>query len=227
MRDTDTIADATARHVPYTASERRATAYHEAGHAVACLALGLPFKYVFIGRGVDNDPESRRYGQWYDGAICYDFGQVTKAFLKRQTREKKLAFATQFLCGALAQDYAQRHKHSKIDVCEGADDDLRRVARLIRWIHVSPGDELTEASRDAVTADIKVALDRAKALVKENFPKIRKLALALQARRTLTFDEVVALLEGSARSRYRSPSTHATKPSTAPPPPSRGTAWSA
>ncbi len=189
--------DTTAQCVPYTARERRATAHHEAGHVVACLVLGLPFKYVTIERDADNDPESSSYGQGYDGHIRYDFGQITNAeVLKTWAREQKLAHATQYLCGALAEDYDQRYRHHQIDPYEGAADDLMRATRLIRWIHVSPLDEATEAQRDAVTADFNVAFDRAEALVKDNFWKIRKVALTLQERNTLTFDEVVTLLEG-------------------------------
>jgi hypothetical protein len=43
-------------------------------------------------------------------------------------------------------------------------------------------------------ADFNVAFDRAEALVKDNFQKIRKVALALQERVTLTFDEIVTLI---------------------------------
>ena len=220
IRDTELRAggDTTAPRVPYTARERRATAYHEAGHVVACLVFGLPFKDVAIGRGVDNNPESISYGREYDGRICYDFGRITVGEVaKTWTREQKLAHAIQFICGKIAEDYDQRRKHSKIDAREGAQDDLMWAARLVAWIHFSPCDEPTDAQVDAATADLEIAFDRAKALVKENFPKIRKVALALQERNTLTFDEVVALLEGRSRcleADTRSPSTHATRPST-------------
>lgn len=162
--------------VPYTARERRATAYHEAGHAVACLVLGVPFKSVTIKPGAN-----------HDGHIRYDFGRLTNAVLKTWTREQKFAHATQFLCGALAEDYDQRYRHRKIDPCEGAEDDLMRAARIIQWN--SPPDQ-----RDAMRADFNVAFDRAEALVKDNFQKIRKVALALQERVTLTFDEIVTLI---------------------------------
>jgi hypothetical protein len=191
--------DTTAQCVPYTARERRATAHHEAGHVAACLVFDLPFKDVAIGRGVDNNPESISYGHEYDGRICYDFGRITVGELaKTWTREQKLAYATQFLCGEIAEDYDQRHNHSKIDASEGAQDDLMWAARLVTWIHVSPSDEPTDAQVDAAMADLEIAFDRANALVKENFPKIRQVALALQERNTLTFDEVVALLEGGS-----------------------------
>ncbi|MGO9276939.1 MAG: hypothetical protein ACLP3Q_05305 [Streptosporangiaceae bacterium] len=197
--------DTTAQCVPYTARERRATAHHEAGHVLACLVLGLPFKYVTIERGADNDPESSSYGQMYDGRIRYNFGHINNAeVLKTWTREQKLAHATQYLCGALAEDYDQRYRHRQIDPCEGAEDDLMWASRLIRWIHVHPLDEATKAQRDAATADFNVAFDRAEALVKDNFRKIRKVALGLQERNTLMFDEVVTLLEEvpMPRSRY-------------------------
>ena len=68
--------------VPYTARERRATAYHEAGHAVACLVLGLPFKYVTI------KPATDKRGNECGGHVCYDFGRLKAATLKMWTRER-------------------------------------------------------------------------------------------------------------------------------------------
>jgi ATP-dependent Zn protease len=174
--------------VPYTARERRATAYHEAGHAVACLVLGLPFKYVTI------KPATDKRGSECGGHVCYDFGRLTKAAtLKMWTRERKLAHATQLLCGGLAEDYAQRRWRHQIDNTECAESDLMLAGRLIHLIHRP--DKATKAQqRDAGRADINLAFDRAEALVKDNFQKIRKIALALQERVTLTFDEIVTLI---------------------------------
>jgi hypothetical protein len=169
--------------VPYTARERRAAAYHEAGHAVACLVLGVPFKSVTIEPGAN-----------HDGHIRYDFGRLTKAVLKTWTREQNLAHATQFLCGAAAEGYDQRYRHRQIDPCAGAKSDQEMASFLIRCIHCPIDEEVTEAQQDAMLADVDVVSERAVVLVKDNFQKIRKVALALQKRGTLTFDEIVALI---------------------------------
>lgn len=170
--------------VPYTARERRGSAYHEAGHAVACLVLGLPFKNVTIKRSPDNK---------YDGHIRYDFRRNGRD-PKTWTREKILAHATQFLCGAAAEGYDQRYRHRQIDPCAGAKSDQEMASFLILCIHCPLDEEVTEAQRDAMLADVNAVSERAVVLVRDNFQKIRKVALALQKRGTLTFDEIVALI---------------------------------
>jgi hypothetical protein len=167
--------------VPYTARERRATAYHEAGHVVACLVLGLPFKDVTINRSADKK---------YDGRIRYDFGRNGRD-PKTWTREKILAHATQFLCGLIAEEYAQQHWRRLINLRESAESDQMQVMSLLLSLHRG---KATKARQRDGEADLMAAQDRAEALVKDNFRKIRKVALALQKRGTLTFDEIVALV---------------------------------
>ena len=162
--------------VPYTARERRATAYHEAGHVVACLVLGLPFKDVTINRSADKK---------YDGHIRYDFGRNGRD-PKTWTREKILAHATQFLCGLIAEEYAQQHWRRQIDLRESAKSDRMQVMILLASLHRG---KATKALQRDGEAGLIAAYDRAEALVKDNFRKIRKVALALQKRGTLTFDE--------------------------------------
>jgi hypothetical protein len=165
--------------VPYTARERRATAYHEAGHAVACLVLGVPFKSVTIKPGAN-----------HDGHIRHDFGRNGRD-PKTWTREKILAHATQSLCGLIAEEYAQQHWRRQIDLRESAKSDQMQVMILLASLHRG---KATKAWQRDGEADLIAAHDRAEALVKDNFQKIRKVALALQERVTLTFDEIVTLI---------------------------------
>ena len=92
-----------------------------------------------------------------------------------------LARATQFLCGLIAEAYAQQHWRRQIDLRESAKSDQMQVMSLLAFLHRGKATKVRERDWDA---DFDAAFERAEALVKDNFRKIRKVALALQKRGT-------------------------------------------
>lgn len=150
------------------------TAYHEAGHAAVMHEHGHRFKFVTIEQTDDSL-----------GHVLADYLRDFKPDVEvRPQDERRIRDrVVQLLAGASAEaKYAGRRNHV------GAGDDYKRAVAFAEYVTLSP--EETGAYLDWLwlRADNTVALPHVWAM-------IQALAGALMDKRTLSYDEAVAVME--------------------------------
>jgi hypothetical protein len=145
-----------------TISPRLASAYHEAGHAVASLALGFPFQQVTIVE----DEES-------NGGILHPLYQFQFDMTHRANRSAVRDYLVTVLAGHIAE---VRYTCSRNDAGASADDE--RVDSILWDIY---GERSERHRRDLE--------QRARSLVGQRWSSIQVLAQALLDRHTLTGSE--------------------------------------
>jgi ATP-dependent Zn protease len=160
---------------------RYATAIHEAGHAVIGRVLGM----LCGDTTIVPDDDSGGHG------IIHDPDDIDDAW-KRQGRYRNFSSVyvgriMSFMAGAEAE----------IEILgeyQGADeDDRHQIARMMmsRWLHIPGYDEDRDGSAERFEARLRA---RTRGLVRRHRGKIERIAAALLVRRTLTAEEVEAVL---------------------------------
>jgi ATP-dependent Zn protease len=147
---------------------RKTTAYHEAGHASACIFENVSFDYVTIWPGIDFAGALRHEPMTLD-----EDGEVSDDDRWRHARIS--------LAGPMAEERLTGRYNS-----EGASADADNVWNLfsIYADYQSRIDRATEAAREMVAM---------------RWPSIKRIALALRKKETLSYDEVRMIAEGQAR----------------------------
>ena len=183
-----------------TKNELRAVAHHEAGHAVFSLVLGYhrPVKLVRVGEHIAAD------GTWVTGNVAYEGEAPLLCVLPR---EQIVIDALINYAGPLAEFRDQAHrKNSELDDFDAywntsASQDKETIVNDCLFIcardqglNPKVGDYASLAVRQAADKLIDELFERAEALVEEHWLKIRKLAIALQKRGTMTGAEIWELL---------------------------------
>lgn len=164
------------RRIGVTEAERRVTAYHEAGHALATARL-LPERTI---TRVTIIPSAR-------GAAGYAMSvqEDTLFYTKRQLFS--------MLCVALAGRIAEECMLGADDVTTGAADDLRRAREIARAMAEEYG--MVEGEDEAAAHEAyREARAKTRALILEDEAALRRLADALMTQETLTGADVARLM---------------------------------
>lgn len=164
------------RRIGVTEAERRVTAYHEAGHALATARL-LPERTI---TRVTIIPSAR-------GAAGYAMSVQEDAlfYTKRQLFS--------MLCVALAGRIAEECMLGADDVTTGAADDLRRAREIARAMAEEYG--MVEGEDEAAAREAyREARAKTRALILEDEAALRRLADALMTQETLTGADVARLM---------------------------------
>lgn len=164
------------RRIGVTEAERRVTAYHEAGHALATARL-LPERTI---TRVTIIPSAR-------GAAGYAMSVQEDAlfYTKRQLFS--------MLCVALAGRIAEECMLRADDVTTGAADDLRRAREIAKAMAEEYG--MVEGEDEAAAREAyREARAKTKALILEDEAALRRLADALMTQETLTGADVARLM---------------------------------
>lgn len=159
---------------------REQTAYHEAGHAVVSVALGLMGEHVTIEADHDSSGASM-------AAAEYPTDEDAEALRLYAPGEFWLRQATIRYAGAAALRHAGYRRWR-----EGADDDYTWAADAINRI---TGDDVSMKHLFAL------AQRRAAVLVEHYWPEIEAVAKGLLAEATLTAEQVGKLFRDSHTSR--------------------------
>ena len=164
------------RRIGVTEAERRVTAYHEAGHALATARL-LPERTI---TRVTIIPSAR-------GAAGYAMSvqEDTLFYTKRQLFS--------MLCVALAGRIAEECMLGADDVTTGAADDLRRAREIAKAMAEEYG--MVEGEDEAAARKAyREARAKTRALILEDEAALRRLADALMTQETLTGADVARLM---------------------------------
>lgn len=165
------------RRIGVTEAERRVTAYHEAGHALATARL-LPERTI---TRVTIIPSTR-------GAAGYAMSvqEDTLFYTKRQLFS--------MLCVALAGRIAEECMLGADDVTTGAADDLRRAREIAKAMAEEYG--MVEGEDEAAAREAyREARAKTRALILEDEAALRRLADALMTQETLTGADVARLMQ--------------------------------
>lgn len=165
------------RRIGVTEAERRVTAYHEAGHALATARL-LPERTI---TRVTIIPSTR-------GAAGYAMSvqEDTLFYTKRQLFS--------MLCVALAGRIAEECMLGADDVTTGAADDLRRAREIAKAMAEEYG-MVEEEDEAAARKAYREARAKTRALILEDEAALRRLADALMTQETLTGADVARLMQ--------------------------------
>jgi hypothetical protein len=181
---------------------RRRAAFHEAGHAVANVILGLPFEAVSIREKRDQGTMLKN-GQEVSVELIYTEGLIWSPqwtdSVNKELEAGKLDLREAI--SAMAGPQAEAMLIGEIDeeVRKAADLDMNGIAACCR-IAVSPGVPLDRLPRSVMEDDILQALAKqAKELLREKWTAVEAVANELLKRDYLPYSEAIALMNASAR----------------------------
>lgn len=160
-----------------------ATAYHEAGHAVACFLLGRWFRFVTVKPGDD-----------FLGKVV---GRASDIRRRLKMAEKGFISIHDAIITAAGPE-AER-KHTGRSNHRGADGDYRRIIDIAR----GAGEDGSGAKEDSpmVYAISGAAFKEARSLLDFRWPLVESVAQELLRRETLTHEEFVAFALKHSRER--------------------------
>jgi ATP-dependent Zn protease len=154
--------------------KHESTAYHQAGHAVVAVVLGLK-----IGRrGVTIVPDNGRGTLGYAN-ITVQLRERPDGATSARTRARIEAWAVAHLAG----DVAERKFNGRRRL--GGHSDLLRAFDLLEYISTSV---------EQFDARLRVAYVGARDLIEDNWPSVQAVAEELLSKKTLSADEVVCLV---------------------------------
>jgi ATP-dependent Zn protease len=155
---------------------RQPVAYHEAGHAVTALTLGIRLRR----KGATIIPDEGAYGMvWTQLSFRgRPDEEVTDRMHVRLERE---------IVVFLAGEHAQREYRSSSVRSYHGDSDRRKAVDLLGYL-------VPDMSSEEFTLHYKLLSLRAKNMVKAHWPQISAVANALLERKTLTADEITELV---------------------------------
>ena len=151
--------------------ERIRIAYHEAGHAVATWAYGIPLKLIVAGeidgyaeRGLDNDSLRQRLGE-------IEFNRtVAVILLSGQAAQNRWQWETL----AFGCDEDRRHARKHAEECPGSVEEMVVSALLRDWA--------AEAMR----------------MIEDNWPRVQALAQNLLEQGTISGPDATRIIDGAA-----------------------------
>ncbi len=181
---------------PSNRNDRRSTAFHEAGHAVAAILTGIPFEKVYVVKEVDH--ASRPVGQ--------KIGEVVRHLNKPDLAGKGEEEARRQVLMAFAGPYGETFAYPGLQPFVPQEDgDIQGVMGILRFIfcEFTMKDGQAVFSREELTTH-KVTMERllnegspnAARFCAEHAATITKVAEALLRDHELSFDQVVALCKG-------------------------------
>jgi ATP-dependent Zn protease len=161
---------------------RYATAIHEAGHAVIGRVLGMLCGSITI----EPDDDSGGHGIIQDPYDIWDAWEQKGRY--RNFSTVYVGRIMSFMAGAEAE----------VEICgecQGGDsDDRHQIARMMmsRWLDIPGYEEDGDGSVERFEARLRA---RTRGLVRRHRDKIERVAATLLARRTLTAEQVEALMQ--------------------------------
>ena len=155
------------------ARSREATAYHEAGHAVAAWNLGYRSIRASITAGHESAGEVRHESPLVGDEVEFDGSELARLRVERVIIIR--------LAGPIAQ---KRHRRTSWRRWHGGTDYAVAADLALRVC----------GSGEIASAFLKWLDRRAKALVEEHWPAVERLANALLKRGVVTQDEIAALM---------------------------------
>lgn len=160
--------------------------YHEAGHAVAAVALGLRLRAIEVWK---DGPECL----WRPDTRCTEGRAVVP--WERGAAQRRVAWRRRYAIMLLA-GHAAHDMHRPVDLRRdvGSWSDMRWVARLLRLRYVR-GQTRTRHVR-VMVAGLRAPRREARALLRLNWPAVRAVARALQRRGRLMGREVREIMKG-------------------------------
>lgn len=162
------------------AKQREATAYHEAGHALAYLLTGWKFKYITI----KPDKETDTIGH----LMPYNKGEM---FWYSMSVERLMNYCRRSLSGVIAEAiYTKRNNHL------GARGDLRKVADMVLSVFGQDG--------PTVQFFLKFIRSDTRDLLLMNWNKVERIAGDLLKSETLSYQEVLAIANESVANQITS-----------------------
>ncbi len=180
-------------------NDRRCTAFHEAGHAVACIKHGIKFEYVYIKS--EAEFAARRSGE-QAGEVRQNFHLPTLAGVGESGARPQII---QSFAGPIAEALAYEGIHPLIPSDDGDLTVARKFAKFaICQFQIDEGNahfdltqlNATEAVREQVVQNGRLA---AEAFVACHAGSITAFAEALLDRGRLTHDEAVEICESHER----------------------------
>lgn len=159
----------------FTRRRREATAYHEAGHAVAALHEDRPFKYVTIKPSEDSI-----------GHVHYEASVVRTSARMADRNFMDYGRLLVSLAGCKAERRRMgRHNHA------GAYEDYRRAVEVVCLTGETGG---MMEDRPFVRSVVRAAMQEAEDLVNMWWPEVDAVAKALVARETLSRSDVLDVI---------------------------------
>jgi ATP-dependent Zn protease len=188
---------------PLSKAELRATAHHEAGHAIIMMALGYPrpIEFVRIGIVIKSTPMVNLGAVKIAGAVPLTLTELT--------RDQLVNDVLGTLAGPLAEFHDQRHRRNPVcgesldeylnggdgtSDCDEAMSACCEIAARDLGIQVADGEPWSDAVQTLAEKIAPELEARAQRLVEEHWHHIRKLAILLQQRGTVTGAEIWDLL---------------------------------
>jgi ATP-dependent Zn protease len=173
---------------PYDPNDLRFIAMHEAGHAVAAIALYLPL------RSVDLVPRKMSGGG--DSQGLSSLADLDPRTIRGKGEEAVMPHLVHSMAGAIAEAKVNPHVHGS--GCDAWDvQHQRRLATLAFWNVTTP--EGQEQIEDRVNALLESAREEAVRLVEERWAAIEQVASLLIRKRRLGAAEVARIVHRVGR----------------------------
>jgi ATP-dependent Zn protease len=154
-------------------SNREITAYHEAGHVVVAVSLGVPFSSVTI------KPGKRYLGLTYSKVI----GRTWECPLAELDQNQLMCV----MAGSLSEQIFT-------GLCLFSDPVARKLMDAIVSLPWSDEPDECQGSRLGIDIPMKY-VERTEKLLRSNWPKVERIAKALLEQQTLSRQKVTKLLE--------------------------------
>jgi hypothetical protein len=178
--------------------EKRVT-YHEAGHVVANLVLGLPFEYVTVKQERKEGKQAEN-GKWVDMEYLVTEGvALSEEELDRVNDQITSGLLDlRFGISAMAGPQAEANLVGDIDevVKEAAQSDMQGMRVACRFA-VSPRGCPLEQLQHSEIEDfiIPVLAEQADKLLQDNWAAVEAISKALNTRKTLSYAEAAKIFQ--------------------------------
>jgi hypothetical protein len=186
---------------------RLATAFHEAGHAVASFILrpGVPIAQLSVVADdglsgwvrVASDsgqPDVPTWGQLLDQLVVLLAGRMAQ----------QIRFGIETIDAGAESDLERATRAAWMAIARyGMDPELGPVSvPTVAELAGGSGHFIADAAQRRLLEVLKDAARRAEALLRENWPDVERIALELAERRFLGADDMIALLSGQGLARW-------------------------
>jgi ATP-dependent Zn protease len=165
-------------------SKLEGTAYHEAGHAIVCRYLGIPFEYVTVERNEETNSAGHVFIP-----LAENFDNNT-GISKIQSIENVKKLVVIAYAGVIAQKKFSG-AHDEI----GFSGDQKEIDNYVLLLNENLNDGLTTGLQEIY----KLLSKKSKKIVFQKWNEIEALARALIKEETLSYEEVEKLLNNLAQ----------------------------